>query len=86
LLGGGATRSFAHPLCGKSGSVTVTTRVGLVGAGNVARRHVAILLDLGNVEIAAVADPDIERARALAADADASRPPSRLGGEALDRS
>jgi predicted dehydrogenase len=47
--------------------VTFTTRVGFVGAGNVARRHVATLLSLGDVEIAAIADPDAGRARALAA-------------------
>ena len=55
--------------------MTVTARVGFVGAGNVARRHVATLLGLGDVEVAAVADPDVERARALTARAGASRRP-----------
>jgi predicted dehydrogenase len=63
--------------------MTVTVRVGFVGAGNVARRHVATLLGLGDVEVAAVADPDIERARALAAHADASRRPGPGNGTAI---
>ena len=45
----------------------VTTRVGFIGAGAVARRHAAVLSDFDDVTIHAVADPDLERARGLAA-------------------
>ena len=42
-------------------------RVGFVGAGAVATRHAATLRTFPDVRLVAVADPEIERARALAA-------------------
>lgn len=42
-------------------------RVGLVGAGYVAERHLIALRDTPNVEVIAIADPATERAQALAA-------------------
>ena len=45
-------------------------RIGLIGAGGVAARHVANLKALG-AQIAGIADPDAERAGALAAEAGA---------------
>jgi predicted dehydrogenase len=43
------------------------SRIGFVGAGSVAKRHVATLLGFDDVVVQAVADPDGERARSLAA-------------------
>jgi len=43
------------------------TRVALVGAGNIADTHLEILAALAGVEVVAVVDPALERARALAA-------------------
>lgn len=42
-------------------------RVGLVGAGYVAERHLIALRDTPNAEVVAIADPATERAQALAA-------------------
>ena len=42
-------------------------RVGLVGAGYVAERHLIALRDTPNVEVIAIADPATDRAQALAA-------------------
>jgi myo-inositol 2-dehydrogenase/D-chiro-inositol 1-dehydrogenase len=47
-------------------------RIGVIGAGAVAVRHVTSLRRLDGVHVAAVADPDVDRASALAAAADAS--------------
>ncbi|HEU4399540.1 MAG TPA: Gfo/Idh/MocA family oxidoreductase [Actinomycetota bacterium] len=47
-----------------TGSAAV--RVGMIGAGAVATRHVQTLLATAGVRVAAVADPAIERARRLA--------------------
>jgi len=44
-----------------------TTRIGLIGAGAVARRHAAVLSEFDDVKITAVADPEVARAEALAA-------------------
>lgn len=41
-------------------------RIGLIGAGAIVRRHVAVLAELEGVEIAAVCDTDLERASQLA--------------------
>jgi len=41
-------------------------RVGLVGAGYVASRHLAALKDLDHVEIVGICDVDADRAQALA--------------------
>jgi predicted dehydrogenase len=46
----------------------VRCRVGLVGAGNVARRHAQVLAGFHDVEIVGVADPDRDRAEQLAAE------------------
>jgi predicted dehydrogenase len=59
-----------------------TVRIGMVGAGGVAARHVRALLAMDGVEVAAVADPALERAKELAADAGAAAYPDHL--ELLD--
>jgi myo-inositol 2-dehydrogenase / D-chiro-inositol 1-dehydrogenase len=64
-----------------------TVRIGMVGAGAVAARHVRTLLALDGVEVAAVADPALERARELAAEAGAAAYPDHmelLAAERLD--
>ncbi|WP_049559145.1 Gfo/Idh/MocA family protein [Nonomuraea sp. SBT364] len=43
-----------------------TTRVGIVGAGNVAARHAEVLSGFPDVKIAGIADTDPDRAEALA--------------------
>lgn len=43
-----------------------TLRIGFVGAGGIAERHLGVLEGLGGVRVAAVADPDEARARRLA--------------------
>jgi predicted dehydrogenase len=53
-------------------------RIGMVGAGAVAARHVRTLLAMDGVEVAAVADPALERARALAAEAGAAVHPNHM--------
>jgi predicted dehydrogenase len=45
---------------------SITVRLGVVGAGAVATRHVRTLLAMDGVRVAAVADPAVERARQLA--------------------
>lgn len=57
-------------------------RIGMVGAGAVAARHVRTLLAMDGVEVAAVADPALERARELAAGAGAAAYPNHM--ELLD--
>jgi predicted dehydrogenase len=62
-------------------------RIGMVGAGAVAARHVRTLLAMDGVEVAAVADPALERAKELAAEAGAAAYPNHmelLAGELLD--
>ena len=44
-------------------------RIGLIGAGAIARRHVGVLAALDGVELAAVCDSDPARAASLAAGA-----------------
>jgi myo-inositol 2-dehydrogenase / D-chiro-inositol 1-dehydrogenase len=44
-------------------------RIGLIGAGAIARRHVGVLSTLEGIELAAVCDSDLARARSLAAGA-----------------
>ncbi|WGW12147.1 Gfo/Idh/MocA family oxidoreductase [Saxibacter everestensis] len=58
------------------------TRVAIVGAGSVARRHAEVLAGLGNVDVVAVADPVPEAAQKLALDCDA--PWFGSADEALD--
>jgi myo-inositol 2-dehydrogenase/D-chiro-inositol 1-dehydrogenase len=52
--------------------------VGMVGAGAVATRHVRTLLAMDGVRVAAVADPEVERARLLAGQAGATAYASHL--------
>ena len=62
-------------------------RIGMVGAGAVAARHVRTLLAMDGVEVAAVADPALDRARELADQAGAAAYPNHmelLDGERLD--
>ncbi|MGY1708777.1 Gfo/Idh/MocA family protein [Geodermatophilus sp. SYSU D00758] len=54
----------------------MTTRIGIVGGGFIAGRHVDSLTALDGVEVAGVADPRTDRAEVLAA---------RAGGAAHDR-
>jgi myo-inositol 2-dehydrogenase / D-chiro-inositol 1-dehydrogenase len=64
-----------------------TVRIGMVGAGAVAARHVRTLLAMDGVEVAAVADPALERAKELAAEAGAAVYPNHmelLASERLD--
>ena len=59
----------------------------MVGAGAVAARHVRNLLAMDGVELAAVADPALERAKELAAEAGAAAYPNHmelLAAERLD--
>jgi predicted dehydrogenase len=65
----------------------VSTRIGVVGAGFIAGRHVESLTALDGVTVAGVADPQTDRARALAERAGAAPYASweqLLDGEALD--
>jgi predicted dehydrogenase len=64
-----------------------TVRIGVVGAGAVAARHVRTLLAMDGVQVAAVADPALERAKELAAEAGAAAYPNHmelLASERLD--
>jgi predicted dehydrogenase len=64
-----------------------TVRIGMVGAGAVAARHVRTLLAMDGVEVAAVADPALDRAKELAAEAGAAAYPNHmelLAAERLD--
>jgi myo-inositol 2-dehydrogenase/D-chiro-inositol 1-dehydrogenase len=65
----------------------VTTRIGLVGAGFIAARHVGSLTGIDGVAVVAVADPQRQRAERLAERAGASAYESwseLLGAEDLD--
>jgi len=46
-------------------------RVGFIGAGGIAGRHLGVLREFADVRIVALADPDIDRARASAVGCDA---------------
>jgi predicted dehydrogenase len=64
-----------------------TVRIGMVGAGAVAARHLRTLQAMEGVEVAAVADPALERARELAEAAGAAVYPNHmelLAAERLD--
>ena len=63
------------------------TRIGFIGAGGIANRHVGALRTMPDVEIAGFADPDSDRAHALAAEVGARAYASHtdmLDREALD--
>jgi predicted dehydrogenase len=62
-----------------------TVRIGMVGAGAVAARHVRTLLAMDGVEVAGVADPALERARELAEPAGAAAYPGHLELLAAER-
>ncbi|MER3404828.1 MAG: hypothetical protein C4289_06410, partial [Chloroflexota bacterium] len=47
--------------------VTGPVRVGIIGAGSMARTHAAALMAIDAVRLTAVADPELERAKELAA-------------------
>jgi predicted dehydrogenase len=67
--------------------MVATVRIGMVGAGAVAARHLRTLLAMDGVEVAGVADPALERAKELAAEAGAAAYPNHmelLDGERLD--
>lgn len=51
----------------------VAIRVGLIGAGGIAGRHLGNLLGFGDVRVVAIADPALDRAEAAAARADGAR-------------
>jgi predicted dehydrogenase len=55
-----------------------TVRIGMVGAGAVAARHVRTLLAMDGVEVAGVADPALERAKELAGEAGAAAYPNHM--------
>jgi predicted dehydrogenase len=55
-----------------------TVRIGMVGAGAVAARHLRTLLAMDGTEVAAVADPALERAKELAAEAGAAAYPNHM--------
>jgi myo-inositol 2-dehydrogenase / D-chiro-inositol 1-dehydrogenase len=55
-----------------------TVRIGMVGAGSVAARHVRTLLAMDGVEVAGVADPALERAGRLAEEAGAAAYPTHM--------
>src|SRR5215212_10709440 len=57
-------------------SLRMKTRVGFVGAGGIANRHIGNLLAFDDVTVLAVADPQLDRAEAAAA---------RVGGRAYNR-
>src|SRR3954465_15861010 len=52
------------------------TRAGFVGAGGIANRHIGNLLGFDDVTVVAIADPQLDRAKAAAV---------RVGGRAYDR-
>jgi myo-inositol 2-dehydrogenase / D-chiro-inositol 1-dehydrogenase len=67
--------------------VTAALRLGMIGAGWIAREHVASIAALDGAELAAVADLDADRAGALAAEAGVRPYPdwaAMLDAEALD--
>src|SRR3954453_2681402 len=59
-----------------SRSFRMKTRVGFVGAGGIANRHIGNLLGFDDVTVVAVADPQLDRTEAAVA---------RVGGRAYDR-
>src|SRR5918992_2253266 len=75
--------SLAGPVPTPSGwpypaGMLATVRIGMVGAGAVAARHLRTLLAMDGVEVAAVADPALERAKELAAEAGAAVYPNHM--------
>jgi myo-inositol 2-dehydrogenase/D-chiro-inositol 1-dehydrogenase len=71
-----------RPVAPYAAEVLTTVRIGMVGAGAVAARHVRTLLAMDGVEVAGVADPALGRARELAGQAGAAAYPNHM--ELLD--
>jgi myo-inositol 2-dehydrogenase / D-chiro-inositol 1-dehydrogenase len=71
-----------RPVAPYAAEMLTSVRIGMVGAGAVAARHVRTLLALDGVEVAGVADPALERARELAGQAGAAAYPNHM--ELLD--
>jgi predicted dehydrogenase len=61
-----------------SAGMLSTVRIGMVGAGAVAARHLRTLQAMEGVEVAAVADPALERAKELAGEAGAAAYPNHM--------
>jgi myo-inositol 2-dehydrogenase/D-chiro-inositol 1-dehydrogenase len=71
-----------RPVAPYAAGMLTTVRIGMVGAGAVAARHVRTLLAMDGVEVAGVADPAPGRARELAGLAGAAAYPNHM--ELLD--
>jgi predicted dehydrogenase len=71
-----------RPVAPYAAEMLTKVRIGMVGAGAVAARHVRTLLAMDGVEVAGVADPALERARELAGSAGAAAFPNHM--ELLD--
>ena len=71
-----------RPVAPYPAGMLTTVRIGMVGAGAVAARHVRTLLAMDGVEVAGVADPALERAKELAGQAGAAAYPNHM--ELLD--
>ena len=71
-----------RPVAPYAAEMLTKVRIGMVGAGAVAARHVRTLLAMDGVEVAGVADPALERARELAGAAGAAAYPNHM--ELLD--
>ena len=52
----------------------MSVRVGFIGAGGIAGRHLRNLLGFEDVEVVAASDPMLERAQAFAGEAGAAAP------------
>lgn len=59
-----------HETVGRSSGMT-KLRIGFIGAGGIAERHLGVLATFEDVTVAGIADPDLARAEALAARANA---------------
>jgi myo-inositol 2-dehydrogenase / D-chiro-inositol 1-dehydrogenase len=71
-----------RPVAPYAAEMLTKVRIGMVGAGAVAARHVRTLLAMDGVEVAGVADPALERARELAGSAGSAAYPNHM--ELLD--
>jgi predicted dehydrogenase len=67
-----------RPVAPYAAGMLTKVRIGMVGAGAVAARHVRTLLAMDGVEVAGVADPALERARELAVQAGAAAYPNHM--------
>ena len=60
-------RSVMREATGARGSDMARLRVGFVGAGGIAHRHLNVLETFVDVDVVGIADPELERAQAVAA-------------------